>query len=186
MGKGGEAEVAPPPAEPSAPDDSPQTDAKEARFLSALQAMVGGAELTEDSVRSAIASLSPAQRQQLLAEGQDLKRDLLTNQERKEDRNLYFKEVNNSADQAGLPVDKDGAFLAKKVRRAAASAHLGVGRILGEQHGLKVPELEVVDGAQLALPVEEFLRVLPLKRQLLRHATEQLHAPAARRPRPRR
>ena len=116
MGKGGEAEVAPPPAEPSAPDDSSQTDAKEARFLSALQAMVGGAELTEDSVRSAIASLSPAQRQQLLAEGQDLKRDLLTNQERKEDRNLYFKEVNNSADQAGLPVDKDGAFLAKKVR----------------------------------------------------------------------
>ncbi len=92
------------------------TDDKEARFLAALQRMMGGAELTEEAVRKAITNLTPEQRQQLLNEGQDLKRDLLTKQEHVEDRNLYFKEVNHSADQAGLPVDKDGAFLAKKVR----------------------------------------------------------------------
>ena len=112
MGKGGE-------QLPAVPDDeqphSTATDEKESRFMAALQAMVG-TELTEDNVRSAIASLTPAQRRKLLAEGQDLKRDLLTKQEHVEDRNLYFKEVNHSADQAGLPVDKDGAFLAKKVR----------------------------------------------------------------------
>ena len=119
MGKGGNTETltqAPaPPARPLVAADGSSTDEKESRFLSALQAMVGGVELTEESVRSAIASLTPAQRQQLLAEGQDLKRDLLTKQEHVEDRNLYIKEVNRSADQADLPVDKDGAFLAKKV-----------------------------------------------------------------------
>jgi hypothetical protein len=108
--------AAEPPAGPAASATSAATDEKEARFMTALQRIMGGAELTDDSVRTAIANLTPAQRQQLLAEGQDLKRDLLTKQEHAEERNLYFNEVNRSADRAGLPVDKDGAFLAKKVR----------------------------------------------------------------------
>lgn len=83
--------------------------------MQALQRMVGDAELTEDTVRAAIASLTPDQRRQLLVEGQDLKRDILTKEECTEDRNLYFKEVNRSADQADLPVDKDGSFIAKKI-----------------------------------------------------------------------
>ena len=90
--------------------------------MAALQRMVGGAELTEDTMRTAIASLTPEQRRQLLSEGQDLKRDLLTKQELTEKRNLYFKEVNRSADKADLPVDKDGAFIAKKVRLSAHTA----------------------------------------------------------------
>jgi len=90
--------------------------------MTALQRIMGGAELTDDSVRTAIANLTPAQRQQLLAEGQDLKRDLLTKQEHAEERNLYFNEVNRSADRAGLPVDKDGAFLAKKISDLMATS----------------------------------------------------------------
>ena len=47
---------------------------KEARFIAALQEMVGsGIELTEETMRSAIASLTPSQRRKLLAEGRDLK-----------------------------------------------------------------------------------------------------------------
>ena len=84
--------------------------------MTALQEMTGCDLDDEASVRSAIASLTPLKRQQLLAQGQELKRDLLTKQEHAEERSLYFDEVNRSADQAGLPVDKDGAFLAKKVR----------------------------------------------------------------------
>lgn len=124
MGKGGDAERKQPAAPLQAPKmpsaDKPADAEKESRFMATLQEMVGGAELTEETMRSAIASLSPAQRRKLLSEGRDLKRDLLTKQEHTEDRNLYFKEVNRSADQADLPVDKDGSYLAKKVRHAAA------------------------------------------------------------------
>jgi len=92
----------------------------EARFLAALQAMMGDVELTDESVRQAIAKMTPEQKQQLMqdAGGQQLKRELLTNEETKQDRSLYFKEVNRSAEAAGLPVDKDNSHLTKKVRRA--------------------------------------------------------------------
>ena len=95
--------------------------------MAALQKMVGGVELTEDTMRSAIASLTPSQRRQLMMESQDLKRDLMTKQEHKEDRNLYFKEVNRSADMHDLPVDKDGSYLAKKVRAACLTEPLLLG-----------------------------------------------------------
>lgn len=92
----------------------------EARFLAALQAMMGDVELTDESVRQAIAKMTPEQKQQLMqdAGGQQLKRELLTNEETKQDRSLYFKEVYRSAEAAGLPVDKDNSHLTKKVRRA--------------------------------------------------------------------
>ena len=98
---------------------SPSTSDKEARFLAALQSMMGGAELTDEAVRDAIAKMTPEQKQQLMKEagGEDLKRDMLTKDENKQDRNLYFQEVNKSADMAGLPIDKDNDHLAKKVRR---------------------------------------------------------------------
>ena len=102
----------------------------EARFLAALQAMMGDVELTDESVRQAIAKMTPEQKQQLMqdAGGQQLKRELLTNEETKQDRSLYFKEVNRSAEAAGLPVDKDNSHLTKKVRhpqrRLAAAAVL--------------------------------------------------------------
>ena len=125
MGKGGTEEVKTRPVAPETPAiahaDIRETDEKESRFMAALQAMVGGTELTEEAVRAGIANLTPQQRQQLIAEGQGLKRDLLTKQEYVEDRHLYFREVNRGADQADLPVDKDGAFLAKKVWHAASN-----------------------------------------------------------------
>jgi len=97
---------------------------KESRFLSALQKMIGGDELADEAaVRAAIASLTPAQRRQLLSEGKDLKKDLMTKQEHADERNVYFNEVNRSADQAGLPVDKDGAFLAKKISEFMATSN---------------------------------------------------------------
>ena len=68
--------------------------------MTALQEMTGCDLDDEASVRSAIASLTPPKRQQLLAQGQELKRDLLTKQEHAEERSLYFDEVNRSADQA--------------------------------------------------------------------------------------
>ena len=96
------------------------TDANESRFLAALQRMMGGAELTDEGVRQAIGKLTPKQRQELIMEGQGLKRDLLTKEEHSTERSLYFQEVSRTADDAGMPVDKDGLFLAKKVREACA------------------------------------------------------------------
>lgn len=116
-----------PPAEQA---ESGSNSSTEARFLTALQKMMGGVELTDDAVRHAIAKMTPEQKEQLMQEagGQQLKRDMLTNEESKEDRDLYFKEVNRGADEAGLPVDKDNAHLAKKVGVDAchrfAAAHI--------------------------------------------------------------
>jgi len=109
------AEAAEPTAPPAEPADSTDIAEKESRFMTALQKMMGDTELTEDSMRSAIANLTTQQRQQLLAEGQGLKRDILTKHDYAHERTLYFSEVNRSADEAGMPVDKDGAFLAKKI-----------------------------------------------------------------------
>lgn len=91
--------------------------------MATLQAMVGGAELTEETMRSAIASLTPSQRRKLVLESRDLKRELLTKREHAEERNIYFKEVNRSADDADLPVDKDGTYLAKKVSDFMATSN---------------------------------------------------------------
>lgn len=94
---------------------APSAKSGEDRFTAALQRMLGTDNLTEEGMREAIAKLTPEQRHQLLTEGQDLKQDLLTKQENADDRNLYLKEVNKNADQAGMPIDKDCEFLAKKV-----------------------------------------------------------------------
>jgi len=99
----------------SEPEAEAASDANESRFLAALQRMMGGAELSDEGVRHAIGKLTPKQRQELIAEGQGLKRDLLTKAEHSSERSLYFQEVNRTADHAGMPVDKDGLFLAKKI-----------------------------------------------------------------------
>lgn len=104
-------------AEPVQQQVDAQASNSEARFLAALQTMMGGVELTDEGVREAIGKLTPEQKRQLMqdAGGQDLKREMLTKEENKDDRALYFQEVNRSAEQAGLPIDKDNDFLVKKV-----------------------------------------------------------------------
>ena len=106
-----------PTEQPVAAQGSSGATTAEARFLAALQEMMGGAEMTDDAVREAIGKLTPEQKQQLMQEagGQELKREMLTNEDSKADRSLYFKEVNRSAEAAGLPVDQDNNHLAKKV-----------------------------------------------------------------------
>jgi len=104
-------------AAPTTPEKAPAMAALSAedRFMQALQKMLGVSELTEDGMRDAIAKLTPEQRQQLLAEGQDMKKDIMTKKENTEERKLYLKEVNRSADENGMPVDKDSQFLGTKV-----------------------------------------------------------------------
>lgn len=87
---------------------------------------MGDVELTDDAVREAIAKMTPEQKQKLMREsgGQELKGELMTNEEDKQSRSLYFSEVNRSAEEAGLPVDKDNTHLAKRVRRSAGNAGL--------------------------------------------------------------
>lgn len=88
---------------------------KEARFMAALQRMMGNTELTEDNIRVFMQKLTPEQKAELLSEGQELKQELLTNQEHADDRNLFFKEFNRRSEEAGMPIDKDGSVLAKKI-----------------------------------------------------------------------
>ena len=128
MGKGGkEVGKSAPASSPTRVAESPQAAQPqqqgsdyETRFLAALQSMRGDVEMTDDSVRDAISKLTPQQKQQLMQEagGQELKREMLTREDHKEERSMYFKEVNRSNDKAGLPVDKDNDFLAKKVGSA--------------------------------------------------------------------
>jgi len=96
---------------------APGGTSTEARFLAALQEMMGDVELTDDAVREAIAKMTPEQKQKLMREsgGQELKGELMTNEEDKQSRSLYFSEVNRSAEEAGLPVDKDNTHLAKRI-----------------------------------------------------------------------
>jgi hypothetical protein len=102
----------------AAPTQSSCAD-KEARFMQALQRMMGDTELTEENIRDAMQNLTPEQRHELLSEGQELKQELLTNKDHTEERNLYFKEFNQRAEEAGMPIDQDGTYLAKKVRTPA-------------------------------------------------------------------
>ena len=54
------------PATPPLSNGDASADDKEARFMAALQKMVGHeVELTEETMRSAMASLTPAQRRKL-------------------------------------------------------------------------------------------------------------------------
>jgi len=50
-----------------------------------------------------------------MSEGQDLKEELLTNDDHEESLQLFRKEVNDRAEKADLPVEKDGDHLTKKV-----------------------------------------------------------------------
>jgi len=118
MGKGGSegkpvrATEAQPQAQMAA--ETPSSDV-EARFMARLQEMMGGAELTEESMRQAISSMTAEQRAELLSEGQELKQEILTKEEKKEERQLFFQTINKSADEAQMPIDKDTEFLAKKI-----------------------------------------------------------------------
>lgn len=84
--------------------------------MAALQRMMGDTELTVENIRVAMQSLTPEQRQELLSESAEFKQDLLTKKEHTEERNLFRKEFNQETEKAGMPIDKDGMFLAKKVR----------------------------------------------------------------------
>ena len=99
----------------------------ESNFMAALQRAVGDVELTEENVRKAIAQMTPEERQKLQLEGQGLKQEILTSSECSAEQEVFRKEVNERAAAAGLPVEKDGEHLGKKVRLARASkccAHL--------------------------------------------------------------
>ena len=87
----------------------------ESKFMQALQKEMGDVEITEESVREYIAKMTPEQRQRLSAEGQDLKTELLTNSEHDQELQVFRNELNSKAEAAGLPVEKDGEHLGKKL-----------------------------------------------------------------------
>ena len=74
--------------------------------MKALQREMGDVEITEASVREYIAKMTPEQRLRLQNEGKDLKQELLTNTDHKEELQVFRKEVNAKAEAAGLPVEK--------------------------------------------------------------------------------
>jgi len=92
-----------------------ETDMAESKFMQALQKEMGDVDITEDSVREYIAKMTPEQKQRLTAEGQDLKEELLTNSDHEQQLQVFRKEVNSKAEAAGLPVEKDGEHLGKKL-----------------------------------------------------------------------
>merc|ERR1719285_232690 len=87
----------------------------ESKFMQALQREMGDVEITEASVREYIAKMTPEQRERLMSEGKDLKHELLTNSDHEEELNVFRKELNAKAEAAGLPVEKDGEHLGKKL-----------------------------------------------------------------------
>jgi len=109
--------AAQPAAQPAASKQSKQSVAdKEAKFMAALQRMVGpDVELTDAKVREVIGTLTPEQRAELVSEGQDLREELVTG-DHEDAVQLFRKEVNDRAEKSDLPVEKDGEHLAKKVQ----------------------------------------------------------------------
>mmetsp|Transcript_20819 Transcript_20819/g.49882 ORF Transcript_20819/g.49882 Transcript_20819/m.49882 type:complete len:467 (+) Transcript_20819:41-1441(+) len=100
----------------AATPSNPSVADKEAKFMAALQRHVGaGVELTEDKVRETIAAMTPEQRQELMSEGHDLKKELLTGNGHEEELQLFKKELNDRAEKADLPVEQDGDHLTRKV-----------------------------------------------------------------------
>jgi len=87
----------------------------ESKFMQALQREMGDVEITEESVREHIAKMTPEQRQRLMSEGKDLKHEILTNSEHDEELQIFRQEVNAKAEAAGLPVEKDGEHLGRKL-----------------------------------------------------------------------
>ncbi len=97
---------------PDGPDKGEDADD---RFLAALQRLVADAELTEEGVAKAIAKLTPDQRRELLEEGRELKQDLLTKSELKDQRGTYKRVMSQQADLADMPSVSDAEFVQKKV-----------------------------------------------------------------------
>jgi len=87
----------------------------ETGFMAALQKALGGSELTEEAVRKAILEMTPEQRAALAKEGSSLKREILTKPEYDEEQKMFRSEINERAEKAGLPVEKDGEHLGKKI-----------------------------------------------------------------------
>ena len=87
----------------------------ESKFMQALQKEMGDVEITEESVREHIAKMTPEQKTRLATEGQDLKQELLTNGDHEAELDIFRKELNTKAAAAGLPVEKDGEHLGKKL-----------------------------------------------------------------------
>uniref|UniRef100_A0A6U5NPC3 Uncharacterized protein n=1 Tax=Calcidiscus leptoporus TaxID=127549 RepID=A0A6U5NPC3_9EUKA len=98
-------------------DPGPTLDGMQAaddRFMQALQKVTGITDLSEESVRQAISEMTVEQRQALAAEAAELKKNMFEHG-KEEERQLYFSTLNNEADRSGMPVGKDGEFLAKKM-----------------------------------------------------------------------
>jgi len=161
-------------AEPAQQQVDAQASNTEARFLAALQTMMGGVELTDEGVREAIGKLTPEQKRQLMqdAGGQDLKREMLTKEENKDDRALYFQEVNRSAEQAGLPIDKDNDFLVKKVAAFMQESSDEIPQLLLEEALASTPymvkaalaEAKAGEGGAVPADLEEIEAALSLLR----------------------
>ena len=111
--KGGKKQAEAPKVEEAKP--KPDAAQAEAGFMKALQREMGDVEITEASVREYIAKMTPEQRLRLQNEGKDLKQELLTNTDHKEELQVFRKEVNAKAEAAGLPVEKDGEHLGRKL-----------------------------------------------------------------------
>jgi len=90
--------------------------------MAALQKMMGDTELTEDNIRIAMQNLTPEQKAELLSEGQELKQEIMSKKEHAEERNLFFSEFNKRSEEAGMPIDKDGTHLAKKITTFMATS----------------------------------------------------------------
>ena len=102
--KGGKKQAEAPKVEEA--KSKPDAAEAEAGFMKALQREMGDVEITEASVREYIAKMTPEQRLRLQNEGKDLKQELLTNTDHKEELQVFRKEVNAKAEAAGLPVEK--------------------------------------------------------------------------------
>ena len=155
----------------------PDAAEAEAGFMKALQREMGDVEITEASVREYIAKMTPEQRLRLQNEGKDLKRELLTNEDHKEELQVFRKEVNAKAEAAGLPVEKDGEHLGRKLlthMRTSTEApphFLVLEAIASCSFLVKLAVAEAREGAPKAAPedlatIEEGLRRLKVTQPL--------------------
>ncbi len=88
----------------------------EAQFMAALAPHLNGAEPTNENVAAVIEKMTPEQRQALAAQGRGLRSELMSKPQKYADETAaYRKVVNDAAEKQGLPVEKDGEHLGKKI-----------------------------------------------------------------------
>ena len=88
----------------------------EAQFMAALAPHLNGAEPTNENVAAVIEKMTPEQRQALAQQGRGLRSELMSKPQKYADETAaYRKVVNDAAEKQGLPVEKDGEHLGKKI-----------------------------------------------------------------------